>query len=79
MAEDDHNIQMIRCDVTGLRCRSLFQSGVASRRVTTDAPDAVICTSKYSRGLPYTMGSSVFPVTNDRSDYSQFWQLAVRF
>ena len=46
--------------------RSLLQSGSAVSRVTVDSPDAVICTSKYSPELPYTMGRVVFAVTNDR-------------
>jgi len=42
--------------------------GTAASEVTVDDPDAVICTSKYSRDAPFTMGRVVFPVTNDRSD-----------
>jgi len=38
-------------------------------QVTVDAPDAVICTSDYSREAPYTGGQVVFAVTDDRSAF----------
>ena len=48
-------------------CRYLWESGTAARQVTVDQPDAVTCTSTYSREVPYTRGLVVFPVTEDRS------------
>jgi len=51
---------------------SLLNSGVAVSQVTADAPDAVICTSKYSRELPYTRGRVVFAVTHDRSAFHTY-------
>jgi len=46
--------------------RSLTQSGSAVSELTVDEPDAVLCTSEYSSEIPYTMGSVVFALTNER-------------
>ena len=47
--------------------RTLLEDGSAVSEVTVDAPDAVICTNRYSYEVPYTMGVVVFAVTEDRS------------
>jgi len=50
-----------------MQCVTSSDYGSAASQVTVDAPDAVICTSRYSEELPYTMGLVTFAVTEDRS------------